>query len=105
MKTLFTIILGATIMASVLSSANCEEPIPPVLKGGFPSFETPLPASADAWERQNPRCAKTLATCSAICRRQVRRKSLSNRKKSATATRANTSPSTTAWVTRSMDTC
>ena len=52
-------IIGA-IMVSVASPGSCEEPVPNVLKGGFPSFETPPPASADAWQRQKPELRKRL---------------------------------------------
>ena len=53
-------IMGVMIMASLVSSGNCEEPVPSVLKGGFQSFETPLPASADAWDEQKPALRKKL---------------------------------------------
>jgi dienelactone hydrolase len=46
--------MGVVVMASIISSGRAEDTIPPVLKGGFRSFETPRPASADQWERQKP---------------------------------------------------
>ena len=36
------------------------ESAPRILKGGFPRFETPLPASATAWEQQKPELRKKL---------------------------------------------
>ncbi len=48
------------IMAAVASSSYSDDSVPPILKGGFPSFETPRPASADAWERQKPELRKQL---------------------------------------------
>ena len=52
-------IIGA-IMASAASSGFGAEPVPSVLKGGVPSFETPQPASADAWQQQKPELRKRL---------------------------------------------
>ena len=47
-------------MVSVASSGSGEEPVPKVLKGGFSSFETPQPASADAWQQHKPELRKRL---------------------------------------------
>lgn len=41
-------------MASVASLGQSDDSVPPVLKGGFASFDTPRPVSADDWERQKP---------------------------------------------------
>ena len=46
--------------ASMAASGHGEDAVPPILKGGFPSFETPRPASADAWEQQKPELRKKL---------------------------------------------
>ena len=48
------------MMASLAASDYCEDSVPPVLKGGFPSFETPRPTSANAWEQQKPELRKKL---------------------------------------------
>ncbi|MBU4272295.1 MAG: acetylxylan esterase [Planctomycetes bacterium] len=61
--TCITMLMGAIFMASVasaVSSGHSEDSVPPILKGGFPSFKTPRPASADAWERQKPELRKKL---------------------------------------------
>jgi dienelactone hydrolase len=47
-------------MASVVSSGRSDDAVPPILKGGFASFETPRPASRDQWERQKPELRKKL---------------------------------------------
>lgn len=47
-------------MASVASSGRSDDSVPPVLKGAFPSFDTPHPTSADQWEQQKPELRKTL---------------------------------------------
>ena len=47
-------------MASMASLADGDDSVPPILTGGFPSFETPRPASADAWERQKAELRKKL---------------------------------------------
>lgn len=47
-------------MASLASLGNGDDSVPPILKGGFKSFDTPLPASADAWQQRKPELRKTL---------------------------------------------
>ncbi len=48
------------MMGSMAASGHCKESVPPILAGGFPSFETPRPASANDWERQKPELRKKL---------------------------------------------
>ncbi len=46
--------------ASMATSGQSEDSVPSVLTGGFPSFDTPRPASANAWERQKPELREKL---------------------------------------------
>ncbi len=45
---------------SMAVSGPGEDSVPPILKGGFSSFETPRPVSANAWEQQKPELRKKL---------------------------------------------
>ena len=46
------------MMASTAVSGRSDDSVPAMLTGGFPSFETPRPASANDWERQKPELHK-----------------------------------------------
>ena len=52
--------LGTMMMASLAASGRSADSVPPILTGGFHSFETPRPASADDWERQRAELRKKL---------------------------------------------
>ena len=47
-------------MFGAVSMCLAGERVPPVLKGNFPSFETPLPSSAADWEARKPLLRQTL---------------------------------------------
>jgi dienelactone hydrolase len=48
------------LVIPMLHTASAAEPMPPMLKGAFATFDTPLPASAEAWERQKPELRRRL---------------------------------------------
>ncbi len=60
MRHAFLFLGGWIIVASMAMQANSDDAVPPVLKGCFPSFTTPLPPSAEAWKKQKPELRKKL---------------------------------------------
>jgi dienelactone hydrolase len=60
LKVLYVQTMGAVLMTLLVASGQSEDSVPPVLKGGFRSFQTPRPDSADQWERQKPELRKKL---------------------------------------------
>jgi dienelactone hydrolase len=48
------------MMASTAVSGRSDDSVPAILAGGFPSFDTPRPASVSDWERQKPELRKKL---------------------------------------------
>jgi dienelactone hydrolase len=59
-KTPWLLFVGAVMTASLAASGHAADSVPPILTGGFPSFETPRPASANDWEQQRAGLRKKL---------------------------------------------
>ena len=55
----FATIVGVAIL-SIGSSTLFADEVPPVLQGNFPSFVTPVPESARAWEERKTELRATL---------------------------------------------
>lgn len=60
MSEVFFRLAAAAVGFGAVSMCFAAEGVPPMLKGNFPSFDTPLPASAAAWEARKPALRQTL---------------------------------------------